>query len=222
MIERKFVKEKVREYRIQEYISETLRNIGHSGTRVQRTPLGEKIIVYASRPGLVVGRKGENIKKLTIALKTKFKLENPQIEIAEVENIMLDAKIVAERIASTLERFGLQRFKAIGHTMLRDVMNAKAFGVEIVISGKVPSQRARHWRFYKGYLKKCGELAIEGVRHAQASAHMKSGTVGIKVRIMPPDIQLPDNIKLAETPVEEIEEIKPEKAEKVKDESKRA
>jgi len=89
MIERKFVAAKLKEYQIQEYVDKMLSNVGHSHTKMQRTPLGEKIVIYAARPGLVVGRKGENIKKLTKNLKKKFNLENPQIEISEVENIFL-------------------------------------------------------------------------------------------------------------------------------------
>ena len=126
MIERKFVAEKVKEHAILEFVSANLRNVGHSTTKMVRTPLGEKIIIFASRPGLVVGRKGENIKKLTSTLKKKFNLENPQIEIAEVEHPNLDAQIVAERIASTLERFGSQKFKSIGHKVLQDAMNSGA------------------------------------------------------------------------------------------------
>ena len=95
MIERKFIAEKLKEYQIQEFISQTLKNVGHSHTKLMRTPLGEKVVIYASRPGLVVGRKGENIKKLTNTLKKKFNLENPQIEISEVESPNLDAQIVA-------------------------------------------------------------------------------------------------------------------------------
>ena len=123
-----------------------------------RTPLGEKIIIYTSRPGLIVGRKGENIKKLTKNLKKKFDLENPQIEIAEVDKIMLDPQIVAERIASSLERFGSNRFKGIGHKTMEEVIQSGALGIEIVISGKIPGARAKSWRFYKGYLKKCETL----------------------------------------------------------------
>lgn len=196
MIERKFVAERLKEQQIEEFISESLKNVGHSHTRLQRTPMGEKVIIYASRPGLVVGRKGENIKKLTSSLKKRFNLENPQIEIAEVENPNLDAQIVAERIASTLERFGVQRFKGVGHKTLADVMAAGALGVEIIVSGKVPSQRAKTWRFYSGYLKKCGNISVEGVRVAHAVAVLKSGAVGIKVSIMPPDIELPDDIEV--------------------------
>lgn len=213
MIERKFVAEKFNEYQIREYISHTLKNAGHSTTKLIKTPLGEKIVIYASRPGLVVGRKGENIKKLTNTLKKKFHLENPQIEIAEVEDPLLDANIVAERIASTIERFGIQKFKAIGHKTMQDVMNAGALGIEIRLSGKIPSSRAKSWRFYVGYLKKCGDIAIEGVKRAHASAQLKSGTIGIKVRIMPPDIKLPDDIELTQNSLQE-EPIKKEVTEK--------
>jgi len=198
MIERKFVKERMKEHQVQEFITQTLKNVGHSHTKIMRTPLGEKVIIYASRPGLVVGRKGENIKKLTNTLKKKFNLENPQIEIAEVENPNLDAQIVAERIASTLERFGVNKFKAIGHKTMTDVMGAGAMGIEILISGKVPSQRAKTWRFYSGYLKKSGSISVEGVKRAQAVCVLKTGEIGIKVSIMPPSVELPDDIQIIE------------------------
>jgi small subunit ribosomal protein S3 len=195
MIERKFVEEKMKEFQIQEFIASTLSNAGHSHTKLVRTPLGEKIVIFASRPGIVVGKKGENIKKLTITLKKKFKLENPQIEISEIENPNLDAQIVAERIASTLERFGIQKFKGVGHKTMSDVINSGALGIEIKISGKVPSSRAKSWRFYQGYLKKSGDISLE-VRKAYTSAKLKSGIVGIQVSIMPPDIDLPDRITI--------------------------
>lgn len=194
MIERKFVKENLQELQVQEFIFESLKNVGHSHTKLLRTPLGEKIVIYASRPGLIVGRKGENIKKLTNVLKRRFNFENPQIEISEVQDPNLDAQIVAERIASTLERFGIQKFKAIGHKTMQDVMSAGAMGIEISMSGKVPSARAKSWRFYSGYLKKSGDIALTKVRHAHAQAQLKPGTVGVKVSIMTSDVHRPDDI----------------------------
>lgn len=208
MIERQIVESNVKELKIQEYITSALKNLGQSHIKLQRTPLGEKIIIYASRPGLIVGRKGQNIKKLTEDLKANFKLDNPQIEINEVENPNLDAQIVAERIASSLEKFGTQRFKGIGHRVMSDVMGSGALGIEILISGKIPSSRSKRWRFYQGYLKKCGDIAIVGVRKAYAAAQIKTGTVGIQVRIMPPDVKLPDYVKIEEGPSEIIEELK--------------
>jgi small subunit ribosomal protein S3 len=212
MIERKFIAEKFKEFQIQQYIDQTLKNVGHSSTKLVRTPLGEKIIIAASRPGLVVGKKGENIKKLTNTLKRKFNLENPQIEIAEVPEPNLDAQIVAERIASTIERFGIQKFKAIAHKTMTDVMNAGALGIEIRISGKVPSARAKSWRFYNGYLKKCGNVALTQVKRAKTFATLRAGTIGVKVAIMPPDVKLPDDIEVRkEMPVQAPEQEAPAK-----------
>lgn len=188
MIERKFVAERLKEFQIQEYIAENLRGAGQSHTKLQKTPLGERIIIFASKPGLIVGRSGENIKNLTKTLKKKFGLENPQIEISEIENPFLDSTIVAENIAMSLEKFGSSKFKAIGHKAMENVMHAGALGVEIRISGKIPSSRAKSWRFYQGYLNKCGDIALTEIKIAYAAANLKSGTVGIQVRIMKPDV----------------------------------
>jgi len=207
MIEREFIKQKIREFQVEEFIRQNLKRVGHSRTKIHRTPLGEKIVIHATRPGLIVGRKGQNINKLTKTLKKRFNFENPQIEISEVENMNLDANIVAERIADSLERFGSTRFKGIGHKVMEDVMGSGALGIEIIISGKIPSSRAKSWRFYQGYLKKCGEAALLGVRKAYADAQLKSGTVGVQVRIMPPDIKLPDGVKILEEKQEVLEEV---------------
>jgi len=108
------------------------------------------------------------------------------------------------------------RFKGIGHKAMTDVLNAGGIGIEILISGKIPSARARTWRFYQGYLKKCGNAAIEMVDTAYTIAKLKSGIVGIKVSIMPPDVRLPDDIRFIDQKT--IEEVRPTEAEKIKTE----
>jgi len=221
MIERKIVAQKKKEHQIQEMIAKNVRGSGYSHTKLQRTPLGEKIIIHAARPGLIVGRKGQNITKLTKNLKNSFELENPQIEISEIEKINLDAEVVAGSIAESLEKFGTARFKGIMHKTMEEVMNAGALGIEIVISGKIPGARAKSWRVYSGYLKKCGDMAIYGVNKAKIRAVIKTGVVGVKVSIMPPDIKLPDKIQLLEEKHEIIEEIKEEKPVKEETEKKK-
>ncbi len=207
MIERQFVSQNVKENQIKEFIGDSLDRAAYSDSKLIRTPLGEKIIIYTSRPGLIVGKEGQNIKRLTSELKKRFNLENPQIEIAEIENPNLDPQIIAERIVSSLERFGINRFKAIGHKAMEDVISANALGVEIIMSGKIPSERARSWRFYKGYLKKCGDTALTAVKKAKMQALLKTGIIGIKVNIMIPDAKLPDRIKIGDQ-VEMVEEVK--------------
>lgn len=206
-IERKVVQQKIKGFLVENYVTQTLTRVGHSSTTISRNPLGEKITIAASRPGLIVGSKGSNIKKLTKVLKAKFKLDNPQIEIEEVKNIFLDPKLVAENIASSLERFGTARFKGVGYKSLESSIRSGALGIEILISGKIPSSRAKVWRFYKGYLKKCGDVSIENVLCAYDTAKLKTGVVGIQVRIMPPGLVLPDSIELLDEAVEEIQEV---------------
>jgi len=77
---------------------------------------------------------------------------------------------------------------------LTDVMSAGARGVEVLISGKVPSSRAKTWRFYMGYLKKSGDIAVSGVDTAYTSAKLKTGVIGVQVRIMPRTTKMPDEV----------------------------
>jgi len=207
MIERKIVQQRIKSYLVENYVSQTLTRVGHSKTTISRNPLGEKITIVASRPGLIVGSQGSNIKKLTKVLKAKFRLDNPQIEIEEVKNIFLDPRLVAENIASSLERFGTARFKGVGYKAMDNTIRAGALGIEILISGKIPSSRAKTWRFYMGYLKKCGDVSIENVLCAYDTAKLKTGVVGIQVRIMPPGLVLPDSIEVNKEIITEVEEV---------------
>ena len=174
MIERQIISQKVRQFHIQEYIESKVGKTGYSHTEIQRTPLGEKVVIFTSHPGLVVGRKGENIKELTDNLKKNFGMENPQIEVAEIENPLFDAQLVAKVIVSSLERFGPKRFKSLGYKTLENILHAGALGAEIIIGGRgVPSSRARSWRFSAGYLKKSGNIAVTEVRKGYAVAYLK-------------------------------------------------
>lgn len=224
MIERQILSRKMKEYQIEEFIANNLDKAGYSHIEVQRTPLGEKVIVYSSKPGLIVGRKGVVIKELTEVLKSKFGLENPQIEVAEIENPNLNPRTVSKHIVHTFERFGPKRFKSLGYKVLQDIMNAGAIGAEIVISGRgVPSSRSKSWRFPAGYLKKSGDISENFVKRAHAVAHLKSGAVGVKVSILTPDIQLPDKISITkqEEPETVIEEVTEEKQPETKTEEEK-
>lgn len=215
MIERKFVSQNMKEFLVKDYLFKELTRVGLSGVALQRTPLGEKVIISASRPGLVVGKGGANIARLTKELQSRFDLENPQIEIEEVKDPRGNAAITAEMIANSLERFGSARFKGVGHKAIRSVIDSGSLGVEILISGKIPSSRAKTWRFYEGYLKKCGDVAVSGVDESKQVAKLKTGIVGIQVKIMPSSTVLPD--KLAIKDVSEVEVSDVASAESVKE-----
>ncbi len=195
MIEKKFIQIKKEEFKIKEFIKEKLGKGKISDVKIERTPIGEKIMIHTTRPGIVIGRKGSNLQIITEVLKRKFRLSNPHIEIVEIEVPELDAQTVADQIALSLERFGPLSFKITAYKMLQRVMRAGALGVEIILSGKLPSERARTWRFAQGYLIKVGE-GRKLVGKAQAVANTRPGTVGVNVSILRPDIKIPDKIDI--------------------------
>lgn len=197
MDEKKFVQFKKQEYAMRKYIWNSLGKGRVSSIRVEYTPIGEKIIVSTDKPGLIIGPKGERIHVLTMTLKNKFKLENPNIEINEITNPNLDAQLVADRIALELERLGNIKFKSIAYKELVKIMKSGALGVELRLSGKLPSDRAKSWRFAAGYLKKVGDSA-KVVSKAESIALTKLGISGIKVAILPPDAKIHDRIVITE------------------------
>ncbi len=198
MIERKIVDDRITEFAIDRFLRQELRDVPVEKITYDKTPLGERVTVYTSAPGLVIGREGSNIKKLTVSLKEEFSFENPQIKIGEVKNPNLSAAILAKTIANSLERFGSQKFKLTGFKAMSAAMAAGAMGVEIRITGKLPSSRAKSWLFNKGYLKKTGYVSDYLVDHAKDFVTLKTGVVGIKVSIMQPNTPLPDKIKYSE------------------------
>jgi len=193
MEEKKFVGFKKEELGVKEYIKHSLGKGRISSVSIEYTPIGEKIVVATSRPGLIIGRKGEKIDELTRILKRRFKLDNPHIEIREIKEPNLDAQLVADEIAVLLERQGSLKFKVIAYKMLQAIMRSGALGAEIVLSGKLPSERARSWRFSQGYLKKTGDPS-KVVDSALSQAKTMPGVVGIKVRILPPNAHIHDKI----------------------------
>jgi small subunit ribosomal protein S3 len=195
MEERKFVEFKKNEFSVREYVKNSLGKGRISSVRLEYTPVGEKIIVATNKPGLVIGRKGERISELTNVLKKRFKLENPHIEIREIEKQEFDAQLMADSIAIALEKLGSLKFKVVAYKTLGRIMREGALGVEIILSGKLPSDRARVWRFANGYLKKTGDTA-KIVDKAQALAKTVSGIVGVKVSILPPNIKIHDQINI--------------------------
>ena len=194
MIERKILENKFTQHTITNFIKDECPNVTIKDVIFEKNPLGERVTIYTSTPGLVIGREGSSIKRLTALLKQRFGFENPQIKIGEVGNPFLSASIVAKIIANDLENFGSQKFKLSGFKALTKIMDSGAMGCEIRLSGKLPSSRAKSWRFSKGYLKKTGYISDFVIDKAIEKVTLKTGVVGIKVQIMLPDTPLPDKI----------------------------
>jgi small subunit ribosomal protein S3 len=217
---RHFITDSIKRTEIDEFLQKKLERAGYGGVTISKTPLGTHIVVYAMRPGLVIGRGGETIRELASVLEEKFGVANPQISVSEIEIPELNAYVVASRVASALQR-GVH-FRRAGFWSLNQVMEAGALGAEIVISGKLRTERARYEKFKAGYLVKCGEPSIKYMQRAEVHVQLKPGIFGVRVKIMPPDAIFPDKIKLVETLPTEPEEKEAKSAETEKAETETA
>ena len=198
-VEKKFVAEGITKALVNEYLAEELERAGYGGMLMNRTPMGTQITVYAEKPGMVIGKGGKLIRKITRDLDRKFHLDNPQIDVQDVGRGDLNGRVVANRLASSLERGWY--FRKAGQSMMRRVMDAGALGCEIVISGKLTGPRSRTEKFISGYIKHSGKPAIDLVDKGYSVAVKKLGVIGCQVRIIPPDVRLPDDFQIVKIPV---------------------
>jgi small subunit ribosomal protein S3 len=178
---------------LDEYLKETLRETGYGGVDIQKTPIGTRITLYVTRPGLVIGRKGSGIKDLTSQLEQRFGLNNPQISVMEIEVPELNPQIMANRIAQLVERG--TAFRRASMWTINTVMAAGAMGVEITIAGKLRSERAHFEKHSSGVIPKSGNAADKIVKLGITDVLTKMGLMGIQLRIalkneVPPDFEL--------------------------------
>ena len=208
-IVKEMIKERVRRAQVHDYVQKKTSRAGFGGLSIQRTPLGTHVRIAAERPGLVIGRKGSDIQRLTEELERKFGYENLQVEAGEVNNFALNPLIMAAKVANALERGW--NYRRAGNSMLQRIMDSGARGCQITIAGKLTGLRHRTEKFLSGHIKFCGETALELMDVGIAQAKLKPGTIGVKVAIMRPDAKLPDEIEVTPIP-EPIVEVKEEES----------
>ncbi len=223
MIEKTFVKQGIKKVQLHQYLKQELGRAGFTGFDMVKTPLVTRIVVNVSRPGLAIGKGGQNIRTLTETIAKEYSVENPQIEIKEITAPDLDAKSMADKMKTAIER-GFA-WRSVAFKAIQDIERAGAMGLEIILSGKLAGKggRKRQVRFAKGYMKKVGDQ-VQLVDEAKVTTYPKVGAIGVTVRIIRPGTFFPDKIDLKQvfkdrktTPVEPTtSEVKTEEKEKEK------
>ncbi|MGQ4892571.1 MAG: 30S ribosomal protein S3 [Candidatus Njordarchaeia archaeon] len=194
---KRILKQRLLKWKIHEYLKNTLPKIaGYVNIDFIRTSLGEQIVIYSKNPGVVVGRKGKNLEALTTRLKQKFNLINPQIKVKSIAKPELNAQLMAEDIARAIER-GLP-IRRVALSAINRITSSGAIGVEIRIGGKLMKKRSKRYRFQAGLLVHSGALAESKLEVGKAAALTKRGIIGVKVKILPPDTELPDRVRVKE------------------------
>ena len=211
-IEKKFISDGVRNVRIEKFLMKELKRAGYGGMDITRTPLGTQLVVFAEKPGIVIGKGGKNVRQLTQDLAANYDLDSPQVDVQQVQDPNFNAQIMAERLANSLERGWY--FRKAGQSTIRRIMESGALGCEIILAGKLTGARSRTQKFTEGYVKHCGEPSETIVEKGYALAIKKLGTIGVQVKIVPPGAKLPDTFEVLEPePEPEPEEITVEPAE---------
>jgi small subunit ribosomal protein S3 len=190
------MKNSYRNMEINEFLAQALKDAGYGGVEIQKTPVGARITVFVTRPGLVIGRKGAGIKDLMSKLEQRFGLQNPQISVLEVTNPELNPHIMCNRIAQLIERG--TAFRRASMWTLNTVMNSGALGVEVTISGKLRTERAHFEKHTIGVVPKSGDVAGKIVETGITHVLTKMGLMGIQLRIAT-KANLPQEFALAES-----------------------
>lgn len=218
-VQKYFVRDNMKKAEIDAYLAGELKKAGYSKVEMTKTPLGTRVVIYAAKPGMVIGRRGQSIRDLTQVFEQTFGMENPQVSVAAIETPDLDPMVVASQIATALQR-GIH-FRRAAYWALQRVMGAGALGAEVTIRGKLTTERARYERYKDGYLPSVGEPVLKQVKRAVVEVQLKQGLFGVGVRILPPGAIFPDRAEIKtpgepspEQPAESKTETKEEAEEK--------
>jgi len=208
---RKFIADGVFFAELNELLGRELAEEGYSGVEVRVTPTRTEVIIRATRTKDVLGEKGQRIRELTSVVQKRFNFPDGTVELyaERVPNRALCAIAQAESLKYKL--LGGLPVRRACYGVLRFIMENKAKGCEIVVSGKLRAQRAKSMKFRDGYMLRAGQPATDFVDHAVRHVLLRQGVLGVKVSILLPtdtDIRgsvnkpFPDHVKVHEPKAE--------------------
>ena len=191
---RTIVNRNVERQLVKEFLMENTKSAGFGGLTINRTPNGTSVEIRAEKPGRVIGKRGKIINDLQKRLDEEFDLFNPRLSVEEVEDPTLNAQVMAQKIASALERGWY--YRRAGASAAVNIMEKGARGVIVTVAGTLTGARNRTQKFILGHVKYCGETALEFMDKGYAVAVKKLGTIGVTVQIMRKGITLPHEISV--------------------------
>jgi small subunit ribosomal protein S3 len=195
VIERIFIQKNYNKLKLENYLATKLERAGFTHLEMVKTPMVTRIVLHVARPGLAIGKGGETIKKLTEIMERDYKISNPQIEIQEIKNANINARVVADKIASSIERE--YSWRSVVFKTMKEIIDSGVQGVELVVKGKLSGKggRKRKQRIAFGYMKKNG-AQTRLVDSANAASYPKAGAIGIRLSIIHPEVIFPDKIDI--------------------------
>ena len=184
--------------KLRDYIKKKLAHASVSRIQIERPAKSARITIHTARPGIVIGKKGEDIEKLRKELSNMLGMD-VRVSIAEVRKPELDAQLVAESIAQQLERrimFRRAMKRAVGNAM-----RLGAQGIKLNVSGRLNGAEIARTEWYRE-----GRVPLHTLRanidYGFAEAHTTYGVIGVKVWVFKGEILQPEFFQKGEGKLE--------------------
>lgn len=178
------------DFRIREYIRKRLSHASISRIRIERPAKNALITIHTARPGIVIGKKGEDIDRLRRELTQQMGIP-VHVNIEEIRKPELDAQLVAENVAQQLERrimFRRAMKRAVGNAM-----RLGAQGIKIQVGGRLNGAEIARSEWYRE-----GRVPLHTLRadidYGFAEAHTTYGVIGVKVWVFKGEILDTDKV----------------------------
>ncbi|GLP97737.1 30S ribosomal protein S3 [Paraferrimonas sedimenticola] len=188
------------DWEVRKFLEKKLKSASVSKIVIERPAKSIRVTIHTARPGVVIGKKGEDVEKLRQEI-AKFTGTSAQINIAEVRKPELESKLVAESIASQLERRVM--FRRAMKRAVQNAMRLGAKGIKVEVSGRLGGAEIARTEWYRE-----GRVPLHTLRadidYSTAEAHTTYGVIGIKVWIFKGEV-------LGGLPLQQQEQPKPQK-----------
>ena len=167
------------DFKVRQFLKKELAKASLSRIVIERPAKSIRVTIHTARPGVVIGKKGEDVEKLRAAV-AKIAGVPAQINIAEVRKPELDGQLVADSISSQLERRVM--FRRAMKRAVQNAMRLGAKGIKVEVSGRLGGAEIARSEWYRE-----GRVPLHTLRadidYATASAHTQYGVIGVKVWI---------------------------------------
>jgi small subunit ribosomal protein S3 len=172
------------DYKVRRFLKKKLYHAGVSKLEIERSANRIRLIIFCARPGIVIGKKGAEIEVLKKEL-MKMLDQEVQIEVQEVRKPEIDAQLVAESVATQLER--RVAFRRAMKRAVTSCMRFGALGVKIMAAGRLAGAEMARREWYRE-----GRMPLHTLRadidYGYAEAHTTYGIIGVKVYIFKGEI----------------------------------
>ncbi|NNL10164.1 MAG: 30S ribosomal protein S3 [Pseudomonadales bacterium] len=174
-----YAKRLVTDLQVRDYVEDKLKNASVSKVVIERPAQTARLTIHTARPGIVIGKKGEDVDKLRKELAQKMGVP-VHINIEEIRKPDLDAKLVAQNIAGQLERRVM--FRRAMKRVVQNAMRAGAKGIKVQVGGRLGGAEIARSEWYRE-----GRVPLHTLRadidYATHEALTTYGIIGIKVWI---------------------------------------